>query len=105
MRGLSALDLLATASVGARLHRERQRRAQCKTAAHVPFERERSLLTIKQREREREREIEREKEGQERERHLAQSWGCPSSDSHRAWLKRPIDMAEETFLYGKRDLR
>ena len=59
MRGLSALDLLATASVGARLHRERQRRAQCKTAAHVPFERERSLLTIKQRERERERERER----------------------------------------------
>jgi hypothetical protein len=56
LRGLSALDLLATASVGARLHRERQRRAQCKTAAHVPFERERSLLTIKQSERERERE-------------------------------------------------
>jgi hypothetical protein len=55
LRGLSALDLLATASVGARLHRERQRRAQCKTAAHVPFERERSLLTIKQSERERER--------------------------------------------------
>ena len=31
LRGLSALDLLATASVGARPHRKRQRRAKCKT--------------------------------------------------------------------------
>jgi len=37
LRGLSDSDLLATASVGARPHRERQRRAKCKTAAHVPF--------------------------------------------------------------------
>jgi hypothetical protein len=38
LRGLLALDLLATASVGERPHRERQRRAKCKSAAHVERE-------------------------------------------------------------------
>ena len=38
MRGLSAWDLLATVSVGARPHRERQRRAKWKSAAHVERE-------------------------------------------------------------------